>query len=78
MIKAVAIKIGDKIYRGAGGDRHNHLYSYFGEDTFAGPHKQGFVDDKGKFYDRIEAAAHAFECKQTKKQFEALLSEDLW
>lgn len=43
---------------------------------------QGFLDDKGNFFDRIEAAHHALACKQLKQcdmtAPPRLFSEDLW
>lgn len=40
---------------------------------------QGFVDEKGTFYSREEAAAHALAAKQiTKIPKRTFMSEDLW
>lgn len=38
----------------------------------------GFVDEKGIFYNRHEAAQIAFDCKQTATHCQLLFSEDLW
>lgn len=39
---------------------------------------QGFVDEYGKYYNRTEAAKHAFDCGQLKVELSAVCSEDLW
>lgn len=82
MITLAAIKKDGVVYVGAPGQRHcdilcdtNHLFGYLKNGI------QGFVDDKGKFYNRHDAACHAFECGQLpndKKCPNIILSEDLW
>lgn len=44
------------------------------------PDEQGFLDDKGQFYRRKAAMAHAIRCGQLSegKWGEQLYSEDLW
>lgn len=39
---------------------------------------QGFIDECGKFYNRREAAEHAYQCGQIKEKIDCLISEDLW
>ncbi len=66
MIKLAAIKLEngtvltglrhDRIFRKAKEDGLNRLEVIRGE--------QGFVDDKGNFLNRQDAAKHALECKQ--------------
>jgi hypothetical protein len=80
MLVAVAIKLDEALYIGLPGQRHHHLLNDpnkpFG---FFKPGIQGFVDEFGTFYDRYDAAVHAKECGQIKKQIStALTSEDLW
>lgn len=39
---------------------------------------QGFIDERGNFYDRNRAAKIAFECGQIKEKKDRLLSEDIY
>lgn len=41
---------------------------------------QGFITDKGKYLDRVDALRYAVECKQIRdvKDKSELFSEDLW
>lgn len=40
---------------------------------------QGFLDEEGRFYDRIKAKQHAVSCNQIKETpYAELYSEDLW
>lgn len=69
-------------------NRHHHIIRHL-HDTDRGnglagtKHTQGFVDEKGNFLDREEAARHAREIgqigavKRTNPQH-VLFSEDLW
>ena len=83
MIKRVAVRLGKRVFVGAYGKRHDSVireiimvHELSVEDTV-----NGFIDDKGNFLDRKEAAKHAFECGQLpndKKCPEVIISEDLW
>lgn len=61
-------------------------YQLFGKQMSHGEWVQGFVDDKGQFLDRHDAAKHVLECNQelTERAFETapykdiLFSEDVW
>jgi len=59
---------------------HNFGYSY----TDYRRDMEGFLTDDGRFLDRVEAAAYAYECGQiTHEEYDALeisclFSEDLW
>lgn len=80
MIERVAIKMEDgRLYVGKPKERHHHLLN--NKDRPIGVLKlgeQGFVDENGKFYNRQEAAKHAFDCKQISIEKSTLFSEDLW
>lgn len=39
---------------------------------------QGFLDENGKFMNRIEAKRHAFACGQVQEYVGELYLEDLW
>jgi len=81
MITKAAIKYKGKVYTG---ERHSHILS--DADTVHGLGfgglklgKQGFVNHKGTFLTRDEAAVEAFRCRQIKRMPEKVLtSEDLW
>lgn len=82
MITRAAIKKDDIVYVAEEGQRHHHLLGDksrpFGFLKFG---IQGFVDENGNFYNRKEAAKHAFECGQLPNNTEipnCLISEDLW
>lgn len=66
MIVAAAILKDGKIYQ----DKRHHLIikegKKFGFGFFSGC-EQGFVDDKGNFLNRADAAKHAIECGQIKE-----------
>jgi hypothetical protein len=90
MIIGVAIKDKDTgcIYSLSKPNRHHHLFPYLinllGYDEskkirLSG--KQGFVDDKGEFYNRQDALDHANKYNQVKTKHgmkSELYSEDLW
>ena len=74
-------------------NRHNHIIHQIYEKTKKQPNRvdgwvQGFVDERGKFYDRNDAAIHVTEIHQalTQRSMEeyenlkltCLFSEDLW
>lgn len=82
MIISAAIKKDDQVYTGHRHhniiNRDNHPELPFG---FFKKGEQGFVDDKGNFLNREDAAKHALECGQISKlKFSAteLFSEDLY
>ena len=80
MIKCAAIRIGKDVYTGR---RHNNIIEELVKKKgMKSPiyGEQGFVDDKGKFFNRLEAAKHALECGQIKKLKwpPKLYSEDLY
>lgn len=82
MITLAAIKKDGVVYVGTPGQRHHHILC----DTsrpfgFLKKGTQGFVDENGKFYNRKDAAQHAFKCGQLPNGTECpdiLFSEDLW
>ncbi|MDD5649373.1 MAG: hypothetical protein PHF86_03000 [Candidatus Nanoarchaeia archaeon] len=82
MITLAAIEKNGVVYVALPGQRHNHIIC----DTsrpfgFMKGGIQGFVDEKGKFYNRHDAACHAFECGQLSNDKECpdiIISEDLW
>ncbi|MFA5322058.1 MAG: hypothetical protein WC373_05235 [Smithella sp.] len=81
MITAAAIKRGADLITGR---RHCHcINAAVGISHWKPPvmrDEQGFVNDKGIFLTRAEAAKEAFECGQIKLKYkpEILTSEDLW
>jgi hypothetical protein len=87
MIVAAAI-LHHGIVTGEKGQRHHHIIHRLYLETGKSVRGiQGFVDETGKFYDRLDAAIHAIACGQVKPgvaniQHEfngyALYSEDLW
>ena len=81
MIVAAAINHEDKIYIGK---RHCFIIRDIIKSTRNPYNKksiQGFVDDKGNFLNRKDAADHALACGQIAKlkySTRDLFSEDLW
>ena len=82
MIILAAIKKNGIVYIGKTGQRHSDILCDksrpFG---FLKRGIQGFVDDKGIFYNRHDAAIHTFECGQLPndgKCPDIIMSEDLW
>ena len=77
MIKEAAILKDGVVYAGR---RHSDIiikhYPLVGK--FGCGEIQGFVDDKGKFLNRQEAANVAFLCGQTMENKQTLYSEDLY
>jgi len=84
MITLAAIKENNMVYVGKKGQRHDSVIN-----DMITIHKlpppvtgiQGFVDESGTFYNRHDAAKHAFECGQLPnddKCPEIILSENLW
>lgn len=64
-------------------NRHHHVIRMIG--GMSGPHKDGFLDDAGRFYGRIAAMEVAKDAGQIKRrpgaehyQGPELYSEDLW
>ena len=82
MIILAAIKKNAIVYKGTVGQRHSDIlcdksrpFGFFKDGV------QGFVDDKGIFYNRHDAAIHAFECGQLPNDDicpDIIMSEDLW
>jgi hypothetical protein len=74
-----AVKIGDEIWTGT---RHGIIMSQIREQMADAPRitqeMQGFVDDEGRFWNRFQSGAIAFDAGQTATRKETLLSEDLW
>lgn len=58
--------------------RHDSLYFDYEEKIFSMQHILGFVDENNNFYNRKEAAQHAFECNQITELYDRLISEDVW
>ena len=82
MITLAAIEKDGMVYVGAPGQRHCHILCDASRPfAFLKFGIQGFVDEAGKFYNRHDAARHAFACGQLpndKKCPNIILSEDLW
>lgn len=90
MITAAAIIQNGVLYSGIPfKDRHHNVIRIIVDTAHIKPvtGEQGFIDEKGWFYDREEAAKHAIECGQVEtgkakirhifNGYE-LYSEDLW
>lgn len=82
MITRVAIKKDDVVYVGGPGERHCNLLCCgsrpFG---FLKGGIQGFIDELGTFYNRRDAAKHAYDCGQLPNDKicpNCVISEDLW
>lgn len=59
------------------------IMSQFGYEVGTYAYQDGFFTDMGEFFDRAEAADHAYECGQLietaeESRIEVLMSEDLW
>jgi len=91
MITAVAIIQAGRLFVGKPNvDRHHDLIAQIVRDTGIRPVNgvQGFVDQTGRFYNRVEAGQHALACGQVavghsniRHAFNSrigLFSEDLW
>ena len=83
MIKRVAVRLGKRVFVGADGKRHDSVITemILVHELSVADSVNGFIDDKGNFLNRREAAKHAFECGQLpndKTCPEAIMSEDLW
>lgn len=90
MITHAAILQDGLMYVGRLNERHHDIIRQIVEVTKKKPAtgEQGFIDETGKFYDRLGAGFHALECGQVKvgkaniqHEFNprlGLFSEDLW
>lgn len=81
MIIASAIKHNGVVYPGKRHDDCIRTIQKIFNFKVVGFPNQGFIDEKGNYYDRKRAAVHAIKCGQIKKlryQKEDLFSEDLW
>jgi hypothetical protein len=83
MITRVAVKHEGIVYVGAEGKRHDSVIQNMVNHNLNNLHTSinGFIDDKGNFLNRKDAAKHAFECGQLpndKTCPDCILSEDLW
>ena len=88
MITRAAIMLNGELWAGEDGDRHHniiHAITEHGQKAHGGI--QGFLDNKGQFLTREEAAKEAVECGQVvegraniRHVFDGirLYSEDLW
>lgn len=77
-IEQAAVKVGDVVYTGK---RHGQIMLDVQEKhpgTKITQDMQGFVDSNGKFWNRFQAGAIAFNAGQTNVRRTRLLSEDLW
>lgn len=82
IVKA-AVKLGDKVYTGW---RHADILSHLRHEgharlSFGSQEDQGFVDNKGWFFDRHQSAkiaAGARQCTWDSIKCKMLLSEDVW
>jgi len=77
MIIAAAIKFRGLIFTGY---RHDKIYTSFPMGFFgtSEDHVQGFLDNRGHFYNRNEAANEALFSKQIDEPTTGLMSEELW
>lgn len=91
MIVAAAIKQDGTVFHGTPRvERHHHLIRRIASLLHIRPvnGEQGFIDQMGRFYNRIEAGQHALKCGQVveghaniRHAFNSrlgLFSEDLW
>ncbi len=91
MIIAAAIKQNGHVYWGEPRkERHHDVIRQIANLMKIRPvnGEQGFIDQKGKFYNRVDAGKHALECGQVVKNHAnirhtfnprlGLFSEDLW
>lgn len=54
-------------------------FGYSRDDFDSTLSDQGFLDEEGRFYDRVKAKQHAISCKQIETTpYPELYSEDLW
>lgn len=76
-ITAAAIRKNGVVYEGT---RHAYIMSKVFEETGerVSQDEQGFVASDGKFYNRFQAGAIAFNAGQTKVRHQSLLSEHVW
>lgn len=63
--------------------RHNDLFRIKPSYFLIGSFEQGFIDEDGRFYDRKQAAYHAWKAGQIllhrrSSSISILTSEDLW
>jgi hypothetical protein len=78
MIKSAAIKQNDKVFVGRShGDIMHKMITDRMFDYDKSNYIEGFVDETGKFFTRIEAAEEAFKCKQIPEKKIQLFSYDL-
>lgn len=59
----------------------NSVFGFKSTKDSGGFREQGFIDEKGNYYDRTRAGVHAIKCGQIKElryHKEHLFSEDLW
>ena len=79
---AVKVKATGEVYVGRRHHQILHKRDENGEliikDARMTAAEQGFVDDKGNFLNRSEAAKHAYECGQIFEPKHQLFSEDLY
>ena len=85
MITRAAIMYHGLLHVGVRDERHADIIRGIFRNPFDGKtpninemQEQGFVDEKGVFYDRVAAAQHALECGQITNDLGPLRSEDLW
>lgn len=87
MITHVAIRFHGKIYSLPAPNRHHDVIRHIAEETgarFVDAHgeDQGFLDDKGQYYNRKQALVHALINNQVKDpnniRLQMLFSEDVW
>ena len=87
MITAVAIRFRGKVWSLPAPARHHHVIELIvketGVDHVQAPEDdQGFLDDRGIYYRRRPALAHALRCEQVKDPSKVLhgklFSEDVW
>lgn len=79
MIVGVAALLNGKVYSLPKPARHHNLRSVVPGGYI--PYDQGFIDHRGCYLDRFEAAAHAIDCKQITRlnwPHMGLDSKDVW
>lgn len=87
MITHVAIRFHGKIYSLPAPNRHHNIIWDMVAKGQSSPgmwdgSEQGFLDENGKFYNRVEALEHAIQNNQLKNPNDIragrLFSEDVW
>lgn len=86
MLKGVAVRVGELVVALPAPNRHKDcilIIKSLGlfnetESEWTKSQNQGFYDENGKYYNRPDAATHAFKSGQISTRLGAICSEDLW